>query len=520
MKKITLLLFTIFAYSFNANAQDTCATATAITPGTFTVNAVNGTEAPNPECAANAGSAAMTAAEWYTFTPTVSGSATITTDLPANVAPFSNDTRVHIFTGACGALTCVGGNDDVSGTNYLSNATWNIISGTTYTIAFDNRWSALGFDFELTEVVLSCLDPSAFITNSLTSTELDLSWTDDNTGTPTWDIEYGLTGFTLGTGTMATGLTTTNYVFSGLTPNTNYEFYITTNCGVVNGFSNQIGPIAIRSLRDCTLPTSFPYSESFADGTILDCWLLEDTDGISPVWTYNTDINDINGDEINDSFMVMFPQAAGETTKDDWLFSSKIDMTTQNQYNISVAYNAFDFNGTVSNESFDLVVVDAQTSTAVFQSVLNSYSGITQSGAFGDAGGNDLITQAYTAMESFVPPSDGEYYIAIHATTTGTNSASLLMVFNLSIDATLSIDEFDTNSFSHSYNKNTQQLTIESTNLPFDGIELYSLLGQKIIDKKLSQTTEMIDISQLTKGVYLATVKINGSSKTIKFVKN
>jgi hypothetical protein len=94
------------------------------------------------------------------------------------------------------------------------------------------------------------------------------------------------------------------------------------------------------------------------------------------------------------------------------------------------------------------------------------------------------------------------------------------MVFNLSIDATLSIDEFDTNSFSHSYNKNTQQLTIESTNLPFDGIELYSLLGQKIIDKKLSQTTEMIDISQLTKGVYLATVKINGSSKTIKFVKN
>jgi hypothetical protein len=40
----------------------------------------------------------------------------------------------------------------------------------------------------------------------------------------------------------------------------------------------------------------------------------------------------------------------------------------------------------------ELIILDEQPSTAAFQSIIGNYSGITQSGVLGDAGGNDLIS--------------------------------------------------------------------------------------------------------------------------------
>jgi bifunctional DNase/RNase len=51
-------------------------------------------------------------------------------------------------------------------------------------------------------------------------------------------------------------------------------------------------------------------------------------------------------------------------------------------------------------------------------------------------------------------------------------------------------------------------------------IEVYSILGQKVIFRPLSNTSESINVSSLNDGVYLAKVFIGGNFKTIKFVKN
>lgn len=511
MKKITLLFITLLAFSFNAISQDTCATAVSVTAGTHVVSAVDGTEIPDPICAENG--AGATAGEWYIYTPTVSGSATVNTDLLIN----SGDTRVHIYSGTCGSLTCVGGNDDVDyvGGNYLSSVTFNIISGTSYYIAFDDRWNAGGFSFEITEAPATCLDPASFIANAVTFNSFDLSWGDDNTGTPAWEIEWGLDGFTQGTGTMVTGLTTANYVFTGLTENTNYDFFIRSYCGVADGYSNWVGPISFRTILDCSVSGSFPYSESFADVTILDCWVLEDADSTSPVWSYNSGINDINGDGITESFMVVFPQDVGEVAKDDWLFSNKFNMTTTNQYTIDVLYNAFDLNS-ISNESFDLVIVDAQTSTAAYSSVLNSYSGITQSGAFGANDGTDLISQAYTASETFTPPSDGEYYVAIHATSTASNN--LFMVFNLSLtEAALGIEEFTNTNFSYYLNQSTNTLNLESS-INMSEIKLFNSIGQEVFNEELGNTNHSIGLNSLSSGIYFGRINIQNRIETIKIL--
>jgi hypothetical protein len=135
---LALILTAPFAYG-----QNSCSTSLPITPGTYVVNGVDGPEAPSPLCI-NTGIA--TAAEWYSYTPLLDTAVVLTTDLPG-----SGDTRFHVFTGSCGSLVCVAGDDD-SGTWLTSSAAFNVLGGVTYRFAFDNRWSSAGFSFSLTEV--------------------------------------------------------------------------------------------------------------------------------------------------------------------------------------------------------------------------------------------------------------------------------------------------------------------------------------------------------------------------------
>jgi hypothetical protein len=165
MKKITLIITLLFMMQFSV-AQDTCGTATAISgPGTYVVGVINGTPA-TLICADNgANDQVNPGTEWYVYTPTADHTVTVSTDIPANTP--RKDTRFHIYTGTCGALSCFEGDDD-SGADFSSVATFNVIAGTSYIIAFDNKWldtaNNTGFSFQLTEaaVVVPPVNPITY----------------------------------------------------------------------------------------------------------------------------------------------------------------------------------------------------------------------------------------------------------------------------------------------------------------------------------------------------------------------
>lgn len=146
MKKITLLFLGIT--SWVTNAQNTCETALPVSAGSHTVTVIDGSTPITILCGPNTTNATLS--EWYTYTPTNNYTVTVTTDLTINTG---KDTRFNVYTGGCGSLSCASGDDDsgVIGNGYLSTATFNVTSGTTYYIAFDNRWSASGFTFEIIE---------------------------------------------------------------------------------------------------------------------------------------------------------------------------------------------------------------------------------------------------------------------------------------------------------------------------------------------------------------------------------
>lgn len=140
--KRTLLALPLSLCAWHAHAQNTCASAVPVVLAPYYVSQING-ETPNPFCATGGNNA--TAGEWYKYTAVMDTSITVTTDLAQNAGL---DTRVHIYTGTCGSLVCHGGDDD-SGEGYLSVATFNVETGQTYYIAFDNNWTSSGFTFQV-----------------------------------------------------------------------------------------------------------------------------------------------------------------------------------------------------------------------------------------------------------------------------------------------------------------------------------------------------------------------------------
>lgn len=128
-------------------AQGTCATAVSVGLGDHPVITEDFGQAALPLCVSQ--SAAGNAA-WFRFTAPANMAIIISTSLPENDGA---DTRLHVYQGMCGALTCVGGDDD-SGGGFTSVLTIIVVQGVAYTIAFDNYWSSAAFTFRISESVL------------------------------------------------------------------------------------------------------------------------------------------------------------------------------------------------------------------------------------------------------------------------------------------------------------------------------------------------------------------------------
>ncbi len=86
----------------------------------------------------------------------------------------------------------------------------------------------------------TCPEPTDLTSNNLSLTSTEVGWTETGTST-TWNIEYGPIGFTPGSGTLVTGVTTNPFALTGLTSDTEYEFYVQAECDPTN-LSSFSGP--------------------------------------------------------------------------------------------------------------------------------------------------------------------------------------------------------------------------------------------------------------------------------------
>jgi len=127
--------------------------------------------------------------------------------------------------------------------------------------------------------LVTCPQPNNLAANNITSNSADLSWTAGGSET-SWNIEYGLSGFTQGSGLISNS-TSPSHILSGLSSSTFYEYYVQAQCGT-NDLSFWTGPFIFNTNCDNEVA---PFIDDFNSPTLI-CWTQNSGDDFD--WTLNT----------------------------------------------------------------------------------------------------------------------------------------------------------------------------------------------------------------------------------------
>ncbi|MFD1551632.1 hypothetical protein DNU06_02990 [Putridiphycobacter roseus] len=263
MKKIYFIFSMVFFGSITAFAQgETCATAVSVTSGLHSADGPS-SGGGNSNVCFNGG----TDADWYKFTPVCDGDLSIDNGLPQNP---SAGIRLSVYSGDCATgLTCE--YTSPGSVIYAANTTLSVVGGTTYYIEWDDSWinNSAPFDWTMDYQV------SGGVTGVASNTQTNgaiLSWSPNGTEAA-WDIQYGPSGFNLGSGTTFTedSIGGPYTILGGLLPNTTYDFYI-----AIAGTGCFVGPITFTTQPLCPAPTNLTTSPT-SSSAILD-WDLGATE--------------------------------------------------------------------------------------------------------------------------------------------------------------------------------------------------------------------------------------------------
>lgn len=155
----------------------------------------------------------------------------------------------------------------ITGQAITGNAKQKIAAGAWGNLLDGTNGVGLPFEVYGTEVAATCPFPSTLAVTNITDISASLGWTETGSAT-TWNIEYGVTGFTQGAGTAVNGTTTNPYALAGLTANTTYDFYVQSDCG--GSQSLWAGPFTFSTLA-CAIANQCDYVIDFTD-TYGDGW--------------------------------------------------------------------------------------------------------------------------------------------------------------------------------------------------------------------------------------------------------
>ena len=181
---------------------------------------------------------------FYTFTPTFTGNVIVAMTPNAGVSNAS----MFIYQGCANVgLTCVGGVAN-SGTGVRKVPFLPVTAGTTYTIVLSSSVGTQAYSYGLTIQQEFCLPPQNLVVGTpIGTTTASLSWANQTGSTATsWQVAVTPAGAGIPTGPGTTTTINTNYLATGLTSGTNYQYYVRSDCG--NGtFSSWTGPVQFQT---------------------------------------------------------------------------------------------------------------------------------------------------------------------------------------------------------------------------------------------------------------------------------
>ncbi len=249
----------------------------------------------------------------------------------------------------------------------------------------DNDWFV---DNIKVDAIPACPQPSALSATKITTNSATIKWL-RAAATNTLEVEYGITGFTPGTGTVITVLTNDSLVLNGLSGSTLYEVYIKAFCTGSN--SIQAGPLSFQTLCDTF---GLPWTEGFeilsSMGSMPSCW----DRASSTYWITNTGNQTYaRRPKTGDNFL------QARYGVNEYVYTPQFNLQAGVSYQFSFWYKSDGLSG------WDSVVTamgTSQTATAMTYKFSTKLVNL-----------NDTTYKRY--VTTFIPPASGKYYLGVKA---------------------------------------------------------------------------------------------------------
>ncbi len=177
-----------------------------------------------PDEAFDCGTSISAPGVWYTISG-IGGQAVVST-----CSAFSYDTKINVYSGTCGVISCVAGNDDTPGQGLCSTVTWFADPDETYQVLVQGFNNNVG-NFTLDLSCNTCPDPEDVSVTAL-DTVATVTWDSWNDGA-IYELEFGPAGFIPGEGTTIAGVVGADgppVTIGGLALDTDYEVYLVEIC--------------------------------------------------------------------------------------------------------------------------------------------------------------------------------------------------------------------------------------------------------------------------------------------------
>ena len=356
----------------------------------------------------------------------------------------------------------------------------------------NNFGSTLDFTLRITDPP-SCLAPYNVSIDYRTTNEAQISWNTSDNST-SWILEYGEPG-----NKSEININTNPYILTNLDPETEYEVRIRTTCGSDNsGWTN------IRTLSTLCTAVEIPYQLDLTNATLNelpDCYSTEQ-DSKRVNW-------EVIGYYTQDKMLANLEVIDITRDLESWLYTPPIHLEAGEEYILSFETAAFSIilakdERTTSNNHYDLLEVSLGTKP--FNESMNT---ILQEATY-------INNEDFETTEIVFEVSETDiYYIGFHTI----NFQNSLFLDNIQIDKSLSTPDYSVNNKIILYPNPTFDVVTIQSEQEIVGINLFNLLGQKIISKNVEGIQVQLDVSNLQSGSYFLQITTKTGNQTMQLLK-
>ena len=328
--------------------------------------------------------------------------------------------------------------------------------------------------------VPSCLPPTELSATNITNNSANLSWTSTSS---TFDIQYGVTGFTLGQGTIIDNVSN-NYTLNNITSDTNYSYYVRTVCD--NDESIWSGPYNFLTGYCASQPTNI------------------DTNGITNV-TINNQSESLSFTTapyyINNS-STNFNVVAGEQNTIALSLETGINDPYWGETGYSYGINVWvDLNNDLIFDENE-IIFNAISEDEVSTSIVNGNFTIPSNTP---AGSYKMRIVGLDDEDAAPNPCFSDGY-------------GCSVDYTLNVSNSLSNDTQELKSLQIYPNPTSNFVTI-SNDTSISSIELFDINGRKLYSEILSSKEVQINLEAYASGTYLVKVSSEGKQSIKKIIK-